>query len=46
MKRRVTCVFGDFNDDDSDFVLEPACQKECNCDVCKDAFWIEEVKND
>jgi hypothetical protein len=41
-KRKVTCVFGKF-DETSDFVLEPCCENE-NCKECKDAFWIEEVK--
>jgi len=34
IKRKVVCVFGKF-DDKSDFVLEPATDKD------EDAFWIE-----
>jgi hypothetical protein len=40
IRRKVTCVFGKF-DNKSDFVLEPVCKNECNCEVCKDSFWIE-----
>jgi len=42
VKRKVVCVFGKF-DDKSDFVLEPSCPDSCKYDICKDAFWIEEV---
>ena len=51
VRRKVTCVFGVF-DDKQDFVLEPCCSDTCECDICKDAFWIEgsqtiqEVHND
>jgi len=41
MRRKVVCVFGDFEEDD--FVLEPPCSNDCNCEVCKDAFWVERV---
>ena len=44
-KRKVVCIFGEFNDS-SDFVLEPACSEDCNCELCKDAFWIEDMKNE
>ena len=43
MKKRVVCISGDWNS--NDFVLEPACDEDCNCEYCKDAFWIEEVEN-
>jgi len=43
VKRKVTCVFGKF-DDKSDFILEPACPDELNCECCKNAFWIEEIR--
>ena len=43
IKRKVVCVFGKF-DDKSDFVIEPVCSDDCNCESCKDAFWIEEVE--
>ena len=42
IRRKVVCVFGKF-DNKSDFVLEPACPDDCDCDICKKAFWIEEV---
>jgi len=47
-KRKVVCVWGKF-DDKSDFVLEPVCEptehsKEETCEICKDGFWIEDVK--
>ena len=42
-KRKVVCVFGKF-DNKSDFVLEAACPDKCKCEICKDAFWIEEIK--
>ncbi len=42
-KRKVVCVYGKF-DDIADFVLEPVCGDE-NCECCKDAFWIEDVKD-
>jgi len=44
VKRKVTCVFGKF-DDKSDFVLEPSCPEECKCDICKDTFWIEDINS-
>lgn len=44
-KRKVVLVYGKF-DDKSDFVLEPSCSDTCNCEICKDAFWIEDVKED
>jgi len=40
IKRKVVCVFGTF-DKDSDFVVEPVCSEGCDCEVCKDSFWIE-----
>ena len=43
IKRKVVCVFGKF-DDKSDFVIEPVCSDDCNCESCKDAFLIEEVE--
>ena len=43
VKRKVICVWGKF-DNKSDFVLEPVCSEECDCEVCKDAFWIENCK--
>jgi len=43
VKRKVVCVFGKF-DDESDFVLEPVCSDSSNCDICKKAFYIEEVE--
>jgi len=47
-KVKVVCVFGKFGKG-LDFVLEPPCSKSCDCDICKDAFWIkkvEELKNE
>lgn len=41
--RRVVCIFGKFGND-TDFVIEPACSDTCKCEICKDAFWIEETK--
>ena len=43
MKRKVVCVFGEWGEK-TDFVLEPCCPDECKCEICKDAFWIEDVK--
>ena len=44
IKRKVVCVFGEFGKD-TDFVIEPACDDKCKCEICKDAFYIEgEVK--
>ena len=48
IKRKVVCVFGKFGKE-TDFVLEPACPKdslgnECKCELCEEAFWIEEVE--
>lgn len=40
VRRRVVVVFGKF-DETSDFVIEPACDEIYNCELCKDAFWIE-----
>lgn len=41
VKRKVFCVFGNF-DDKSDFVIEPAIHEyPCDCKDCKDSFWIE-----
>ena len=45
IKRRVVCVFGKFGKD-TDFVLEPVCSEDCNCELCKNSFEIEEVKKD
>ena len=42
-KRKVVCVWGKF-DDKSDFVLEPACCDCSKCEICKNAFWIEDVE--
>lgn len=49
-RRKVVCVFGKF-DDKSDFVLEPVCtptehSEDTTCEICKDAFYIEDVKED
>ncbi len=44
IKRKVVCVYGKF-DDESDFVLEPICNNP-SCSCCKDAYWIEEKKNE
>lgn len=41
-KRKVVCISGKF-DDKSDFVLEPVYPDSCDCEFCKDAFWIEDV---
>lgn len=41
--RRVVCVFGKFGND-TDFVIEPACSDTCKCEICKDAFWIKNLK--
>ena len=43
IKRKVVCIFGEWREK-GDFVLEPPCNPHCKCDICKDAFWIEEVK--
>lgn len=43
-KRKVVCIFGKF-DDKSDFVLEPTCEEGCDCDLCKEGFWIEDCIN-
>jgi len=43
MKRKVVCVFGEWGEE-TDFVLEPVCSNDCDCEVCKDAFWIEKVE--
>ena len=40
-KRKVICIMGEFKDK-SDFIIEPVCSDECNCEYCKDAFWIED----
>lgn len=40
VRRKVVCIFGKF-DDSSDFVLEPVCENNCDCDLCKEGFWIE-----
>jgi len=45
VKRRVAVVFGKFGKD-TDFVLEPTCNEECQCEVCKDSIWIQEVQHD
>lgn len=45
IKRKVVCVFGKF-DNESDFVLEPPCTEDCDCEICKDPFWIERVEED
>ena len=42
VRRKVVCVWGEF-DDKSDFVLEPSCPESCSCDICKGAFWIEDL---
>ena len=47
-KRKVVCVWGKL-DSKSDFVLEPVCEptehpKEETCELCKDAFYIQDVK--
>jgi hypothetical protein len=41
IRRRVVCVFGGFDEDSEDFVLEPACSDTCKCQQCRKAFWIE-----
>ena len=43
MRKKVVCVFGDFEEDD--FVLEPSCSDDCNCEICKDAFWIKRIRH-
>ena len=43
MKRKVVCVWGEWGED-TDFVIEPVCNLECVCEVCKDAFYIEKVE--
>jgi hypothetical protein len=44
IKRKVVCVFGNF-DDKSDFVLEPCdCPDGHGCEFCKDSFWIRKTK--
>ena len=40
VRRKVVCVSGKF-DNDSDFVLEPVCEGVCDCEICKEGFWIE-----
>ena len=40
-KRKVVCVYGKF-DNESDFVIEPVCSDDCQCEICKDAFWIND----
>lgn len=42
IKRKVVCVYGKFNNKD-DFVLEPVCSDNCECELCKSSFWIEGV---
>jgi len=42
-KIKVVCVYGKFKEG-KDFVLEPPCSEDCNCEVCKDAFYIEEIR--
>ena len=50
MRKKVVCVFGDFEEDD--FVLEPSCSDDCNCEICnkcsKDIqdFELQPMKND
>ena len=41
--RKVVVVFGKWGKN-TDFVLEPVCSGECNCDICKDAIYITRVK--
>jgi len=41
IRRKVVCVWGNFTKKSIDFVLELACDEDCKCEVCKDAFWIE-----
>lgn len=41
IKRRVAIVWGKWGKT-TDFVLEPTCTPKCNCDICKNAIWIEE----
>ena len=43
MKVKVVCVFGEFKEG-KDFVLEKACPDKCDCEICKNAFWIEEAE--
>ena len=43
-KIKVVCVYGKFGEN-SDFVLEPICGDK-NCECCKDAFWIEDIKGE
>lgn len=43
IKRKVVCVYGKF-DEDSDFVIEPACGDNA-CEECdKESFWIQKVE--
>lgn len=45
-KRKVVCISGEWGEN-SDFVLEPACDDEnCTCIFCKDAFWIEDCEEE
>ena len=41
-KVRVVEIWGKFPEEG--FVLEAACSDECMCEICKDAFWIKEIK--
>lgn len=41
-RRKVAIVWGKF-DKESDFVLEPACYDYCECEMCKNSIWIEDV---
>ena len=43
IKRKVVCVFGKWGKK-TDFVIEPVCSEDCNCEICKNAFWIEKVE--
>lgn len=40
IRRKVVCVFGKF-DGSKDFILKPVCEDGCDCDICKEGFWIE-----
>ena len=40
---KVVCVFGEFKKG-KDFVLEPPCNSDCDCKICKQAFYIKKVE--
>jgi hypothetical protein len=42
---KVVCVFGEFKKG-KDFVLEPPCNSDCDCKICKQAFYIKKERFD